>query len=259
MGNLESGVRALAQSPNGRLLATADTRGIQLWELPGGKMVPAWKNHLAREILALSFSPDSSGLTSGGEDVRLWDVTSGNQSRQVAHGGKISALARSPDGKLLAAAREDGSILLLNPATGDLVRSLGTNASVPTALAFSPDGLWLAVGARDLPVRLHSMKTDRDPVQLDGLPAFALAFTPDGRTLCTGMADGKVRLWETASRTEIGSFTGHWSTVQGLACSTNNRLVFSGSWDSTILVWDLAPVLGNAVPGIRTCKNCGPT
>jgi WD40 repeat protein/predicted Ser/Thr protein kinase len=72
----EGTVRALAVSPDGRILASGgDDRFIVLWELPSGLRLARWEAHDAA-ISALAFKPDGSVLVSGAADglVKLWDL-----------------------------------------------------------------------------------------------------------------------------------------------------------------------------------------
>jgi WD40 repeat protein/tRNA A-37 threonylcarbamoyl transferase component Bud32 len=72
----EGTVRALAVSPDGRILASGgDDRFIVLWELPSGRLLARWEAHDAA-ISALAFKPDGSVLVSGAADglVKLWDL-----------------------------------------------------------------------------------------------------------------------------------------------------------------------------------------
>ncbi|KAG0647021.1 Transcription initiation factor TFIID 72 kDa subunit [Hyphodiscus hymeniophilus] len=68
---------ALECSPNGLILASADTSGtIILWDLAKGTETKRCRGHGKGGVWSLSFSAESSVLVSGSSDgtVRLWDV-----------------------------------------------------------------------------------------------------------------------------------------------------------------------------------------
>ena len=70
-------ITALSCAPNGRTLASADDSGaIILWDLAGGKRLKRMRGHGRGGIWSLSWSVESSLLTSAGADgtVRVWDV-----------------------------------------------------------------------------------------------------------------------------------------------------------------------------------------
>jgi WD40 repeat protein len=83
--------------------------------------------------------------------VSLWDPATGQHLRSLEPGDvgtKISAMAFSPDSRLLAAGTEHDGTWLWNPATGKLKQILeaGDSGSRGSALAFSPSGHLLAIG-----------------------------------------------------------------------------------------------------------------
>jgi WD40 repeat protein len=66
-----------------------------------------------------------------------------------------------------------------------------------------------------------------------------MAFSPDGQLLAS--SDGfDVHLWETATGREIRAFRGHRGEFISLTFSGDSRRLASTSWDSTVLIWDLA-------------------
>ena len=81
----------------------------------------------------------------------------------------------------------------------------------------------------------------------------ALAFSPCGKYLASGLWWNRsvktekvpIRLWEVAAGENIATFWGHPTDVQDLAFSPDGTLLASGSFDCTILLWDLKPVMGS--------------
>lgn len=70
-------ITALECSPSGKILASADDQGsIILWDLEKGARIKRMRGHAKGGIWSLSFSVESSVLTSAGADltVRVWDV-----------------------------------------------------------------------------------------------------------------------------------------------------------------------------------------
>jgi WD40 repeat protein len=63
-------------------------------------------------------------------------------------------VAFAPDGRLLATARNDGTVELWNVATGGLLARLDGRTNCLGGVAFSPDGLTLAAIGNDTDVRL---------------------------------------------------------------------------------------------------------
>ena len=76
----------------------------------------------------------------------------------------------------------------------------------------------------------------------------ALTFSPCGRYLVSGASwidtdQMAIRLWEVATGENIATFWGHSTDVQDLAFSPDGTLLVSGSYDGTLLLWDMKPYL----------------
>jgi WD40 repeat protein len=160
-----------------------------------------------------------------------------------SHWELVSSLAFSPDGSLLAAAVGDqvrlyafaadipldapppGHPLLIDPLNTGLLTEL---AQLPTgglthALAFSPDGAWLAAGSRDGHVRLWRVSELPDTLQ----PHFdlaahkkgvsALSFTPASDRLATAGNDALTRVWDLSNGQAVLQIVGGVYAVPALA------------------------------------------
>jgi WD40 repeat protein len=131
------------------------------------------------------------------------------------------------------------------------------------SVAFSPDGRWLASGAKDNTVKIWEVATGRLLRTLygHGSAVNAVAASPDGKLLASGSGstydiryaklyfqggqiggpreDTSVRLWDVATGRQIRIFSGHTLAVMALAFSADGRTLTSASSDF-IKVWDVA-------------------
>ena len=145
--------------------------------------------------------------------VRLANGLTGEEERVFrGHSFPVSAVAFSPDGRLLASAAgrsiaarpEEGEVLIRSTATGEVLHALKGHARRPMAVAFSPDGQRLATGGWDGEVKLWDVLGGQEVLTLTGHTdgVMSVAFSPDGRYLASGGMDRTVRLWEGAAAGE---------------------------------------------------------
>src|SRR5436305_764672 len=71
------------------------------------------------------------------------------------------------------------------------------------AVAFSPDGAWMATGSDDGSARVLDAASGAERARLDhDGPVGAVAFSPDGACVATGSDDGSARVFDAASGAE---------------------------------------------------------
>jgi WD40 repeat protein len=67
----------------------------------------------------------------------------------------------------------------------------------------------------------------------------AVAFSPDGRWLATAGEDTTVRIWDATSWEPRRTLRGHTGPVSSLVFIPQSRRLVSGSRDHTVKVWDV--------------------
>jgi WD40 repeat protein len=136
-----------------------------------------------------------------------------------------TAIAYSPDGKLLAAGGADNQIRLFDAATGRETRRLAGHQ----ARTFSP--VQDKKGAFDLLVG----SVGKGHVT-------TVAFAPDGKTLASGAWDETIRLWDVDSGKELRRLDGHADgMVATVTFSTDSKTLASrGGNDGTVRLWEVA-------------------
>jgi RNA polymerase sigma factor (sigma-70 family) len=146
----------LIVSPDGKTLATCSNfchPSFQLWETATGKKLvhPAVEVPDKAAAMAAVFSPDSKTVfTATYRTIRQWDVAEGKQLQQfIAHEGKITGLAMSPDGKTLAIVGSDPTIRLWEVASRTERHRLEGHEGQVTSLSWSADSQTLASGSAD--------------------------------------------------------------------------------------------------------------
>ena len=106
----------------------------------------------------------------------------------LRHGGPVSALLFTPDGKTLISGSGDRLIRLWDPATGKERRRLQGHTGAVLSLALAPDGKRLASGSADCTVRIWNLAIGKETRLIRGhyRDVTALTFSPDGTQLASG-------------------------------------------------------------------------
>ena len=196
----------LVFSPDGRTLATGSSTELTIG--PAARL-GSYMTVSAALGGGMAFSPDGRMLFVGGEDssVHVYNTITGRQIHRILPSQPGSSwpvvVTLSPNGGELAVgyptqSGQNGTVSIFSTATWRKEFTLMTLPEVEiSAVAFSPDGTRLAIGAEDGTAGVWSVPTRQELVAYQGPTAAidSIQFTPDGGSVLTASNDGVARLW----------------------------------------------------------------
>ncbi|XP_047330937.1 transducin beta-like protein 3 [Impatiens glandulifera] len=148
----------------------------------------------------------------------------------------------SSDGSFIVCACDD-KIKIVDSSNSSIKSIIEGDSEAVTALALSPNDTLLFSASHSRQIRvwdLSTLKCLRSWKGHDG-PVMAMTCDASGGLLATGGADRKVLVWDVDGGFCTHFFKGHKGVVSSVMFHPdhNKLMLFSGSDDSTIRVWDL--------------------
>jgi WD40 repeat protein len=205
--------------PSSREIAVVSAFGsndvVRVHDVRTGKEV---RRFVVEQSYHYVFSPDGSQLlslrTSGRDVLRIIDIVKGTELPERFEGcrSQPTVFTFGPLGRTVAAAsshrvgrdKAEHHVLVWEVATRRIVHDLTLHTKPVLAMAFSPDGRFLATAGLDGDVRIWELATGKPVHTFAGhgkeTLVTALQYSPDGSTLASGATDRTVLLWDAAAR-----------------------------------------------------------
>ena len=182
-GNLGH-LQYVAESPDGRYLATVAPLGVRLWEAESGRRIS--DIYLGQHANRAAFG--SGWLAVAFRDsLRVYPLSGNGGARDLPLPDSLSEMEVTPDGTRIIVLTPTGRLLSVDAAAGR-VTSLADAGPSGQTMAVSPDGRWLAVGGQGIAVfRLP----EGAPVTSHGMnrQVESLAWSPDSAAIAA-VGDG---------------------------------------------------------------------
>ena len=238
---------SIAFSPDGKLLAAGDRRGLNIFDAvtrkkKSGDDVPK----LSGPVKDIAFSRDGRvfAAAAAGRGPRVWDARTFKELGPL-QGLYVEAdcVALSPDGRHLVGGGVEGpakdkfTLRLWDVETGRALNSLTFGQRVHS-VAFSPDGKLIAAGFHNGGVKTWDASLTRElsswpGSQLRSNPVHSVAFSPDSRVLAATFDDGYLYAWEAGTVPAFASFRAHAGRVNSVAFSPDGKTLATAGFEKS--------------------------
>ena len=254
-----------AFSSSQKVLASVDRTGeVIVWDLRSGEEQLAFQTPflgvLGSNLQGTAFNNfvekpsitgDSDQGLSNGSIQTLSRVAKGSVASQSAKPLKVkknnrdrrgvTALASSPNGKLLGGATKDGNVWLWDSKGNKKFALPGHHGAAVTGIVFSADGKRLVSVGRDTEIQTRNVANGKKGQTLFAHehPIRTIAASPDGKFFASAGEETRIMLWNARTGKLANIFSGHKDFVNSVNFSADGSILASGGADGRILLWNV--------------------
>ncbi|KAG2074469.1 WD40 repeat-like protein [Suillus decipiens] len=196
------------------------------------------------KIWGFVFLHDNVHIVSSSEDgtMRKWNCDTGRVVGKPwkDEGGKIYALALSPDGKIVACGRENSSVQWWT-IDGKMIEGVwADNRRAVWSLSWSPSGSQIASGFYDGTILIRNAQSGEvevGPIETKQIGVWSLSYSPSGERIASGRYKA-ICIWDTQTdELAVSPIKNLGNAVTSLVWSSNGTKLYSAS-DVFARLWD---------------------
>ncbi|BAY76049.1 WD-40 repeat protein [Nostoc linckia NIES-25] len=223
-------------SPNGEIIAAGDCNGnVRLWN-GDGELLKEFQAH-SNSVSTVGFNPDNETLISCSSDkyIKLWHLHKESIEEPIiefSEDEEVYCATFSPDGKKIASANKDGTIVI-RFTDGKLLKTLKGHRGFVSKVIFSPDGKFLISSGEDGTIKFWHCQS-RFEGHDDEI--WGIDFSANGETLITASSDKTARLWKRNG--DCLRILAHESKVYDAKLSPDGSTVVTVTVDGVIRIWN---------------------
>lgn len=238
---LADSINALSWSSDGSYLISASDEGdVVVRELATGTSIR--KTELSLNwVTSLDFTTDGEELVSATSNghVQIWDINLDRPYASLWGHADLDLASWLPSGKELLV-RTQGTLQVVNAATGDLIRAINFPGDDMGNVVVSPNGAMAAVTDADGELVILDVANVRMINTLDTEDRFfwQLEWSPDQRYVAAARDDGTIVIWDIIASEVVKELSEHTKFILDLAWSPDGLHLVSASTDGTVLLWD---------------------
>ena len=219
--------------PPGSGLKSADAELIRRWVDAGAK----------RDLAAATSSPTASKTPTSSTPTSVKVTMPASIGTTVANSAPVTALAFSPDAKLIAIGAY-ARVLIVDTATGKVSATWKGHGDTVRSLVFTLDGKRIIAGGGVSgaigQVRVWDILSSKETLVFGDHTDIVnqAAISPDANTVITASSDKSLKVWELASGKLLQTLRDHADQVLGVAYHTSGKHIVTCGLDKTFKTWD---------------------
>jgi WD40 repeat protein len=239
--DLPGPVRGISFYPGAQTLAAAAGDGlVRLYRVRDGRFL-SMLGEAGPPLWAVVFSPDSRWLAWGGEGqtVFLYDLVKDQLALKIKEPYLPARLVFSPISNTLAVLTSSG--VNLRTIDGTLIRSVGGAGIEDAAFWLDGSQLAVAGNQVCRVIDLETGADVVALDYREGDSPSAVAYSGDGAFLAVGWRSGMIELYWAGTKEMLRRLEGHHGAVRRILFTPDGRLMLSLAEDGTIRVWGITP------------------